>query len=194
MLFLCAGHGFGRTVPPAGYICHRCNQPGKKCVAVVLCAYLTVNARKVQQNCKMHLLTHLNIVSFVRTFYSALSDQWRSSIWCEERSTIKVWHRRSLQLDRCYDTVKVRRLLFLKWTYFRGSFSILAFDAKSLSYQYFFGFNLWSSFIKEVDPVPAELRCPLCQGIFKEAVMIPCCQYSFCDTCIHRSLLVSEYH
>jgi hypothetical protein len=30
---------------------------------------------------------------------------------------------------------------------------------------------------------PPELRCPLCKNIFKDAVMIPCCQYSFCDKC-----------
>lgn len=30
---------------------------------------------------------------------------------------------------------------------------------------------------------PPELRCPLCQAIFKDAVMIPCCHYSFCDKC-----------
>lgn len=31
--------------------------------------------------------------------------------------------------------------------------------------------------------LPAELRCSLCNSIFKEAVMIPCCQHSFCDKC-----------
>lgn len=44
-------------------------------------------------------------------------------------------------------------------------------------------------FAKEADPLPPELLCSLCQGIFKEAVMIPCCQYSFCDTCIRQALL-----
>ncbi|KAI3949657.1 hypothetical protein MKW92_025828 [Papaver armeniacum] len=36
--------------------------------------------------------------------------------------------------------------------------------------------------------LPSELRCSLCNSIFKEAVMIPCCQHSFCDKCI-RSVL-----
>jgi len=50
-----------------------------------------------------------------------------------------------------------------------------------------------SVFAKEADallairPVysepPPELKCPLCSNIFKDAVMIPCCQYSFCDKC-----------
>ncbi|KAI3965429.1 hypothetical protein MKX01_042910 [Papaver californicum] len=32
--------------------------------------------------------------------------------------------------------------------------------------------------------LPSELRCSLCNSIFKEAVMIPCCQHSFCGKCI----------
>ncbi|KAH9329955.1 hypothetical protein KI387_002063, partial [Taxus chinensis] len=28
--------------------------------------------------------------------------------------------------------------------------------------------------------LPSELKCSLCQEIFKVAVMIPCCQFSFC--------------
>ncbi|MCL7024313.1 hypothetical protein MKW94_029165, partial [Papaver nudicaule] len=39
--------------------------------------------------------------------------------------------------------------------------------------------------------LPSELRCSLCNSIFKEAVMIPCCQHSFCDKCI-RSVLVEK--
>ncbi|KAL6970663.1 RING-type E3 ubiquitin transferase [Sarracenia purpurea var. burkii] len=31
---------------------------------------------------------------------------------------------------------------------------------------------------------PSELKCSLCNTFFKEAVMIPCCQHSFCDKCI----------
>lgn len=31
---------------------------------------------------------------------------------------------------------------------------------------------------------PAELRCFLCKSIFEDAVMIPCCQHSFCNKCI----------
>ena len=50
-----------------------------------------------------------------------------------------------------------------------------------------------SVFAKEADALlairpiylepPPELKCPLCSNIFKDAVMIPCCQYSFCDKC-----------
>ncbi|XP_058108561.1 uncharacterized protein LOC131251692 [Magnolia sinica] len=39
--------------------------------------------------------------------------------------------------------------------------------------------------------LPAELRCSLCNTIFKDAVMIPCCQHSFCNKCI-RSVLVEK--
>ncbi|KAL5850666.1 hypothetical protein ACOSQ3_008717 [Xanthoceras sorbifolium] len=38
---------------------------------------------------------------------------------------------------------------------------------------------------------PSELKCSLCNKFFKEAVMIPCCQHSFCEKCI-RSLLVEK--
>ncbi|XP_077230007.1 uncharacterized protein LOC143863227 [Tasmannia lanceolata] len=40
--------------------------------------------------------------------------------------------------------------------------------------------------------LPAELRCSLCNTIFKEAVMIPCCQHSFCDKCIRLVLVEKE--
>ncbi|KAH7428392.1 hypothetical protein KP509_10G090500 [Ceratopteris richardii] len=42
--------------------------------------------------------------------------------------------------------------------------------------------------LKEADALPPELSCSLCQGIFVEAVMIPCCQYSFCEKCIRHYL------
>ncbi|KAA8546216.1 hypothetical protein F0562_003045 [Nyssa sinensis] len=38
--------------------------------------------------------------------------------------------------------------------------------------------------------LPSELKCPLCNTFFKEAVMIPCCQHSFCGKCI--CLVLSE--
>ncbi|XP_024967690.1 E3 ubiquitin ligase PARAQUAT TOLERANCE 3-like isoform X1 [Cynara cardunculus var. scolymus] len=37
--------------------------------------------------------------------------------------------------------------------------------------------------LQKVD-LPSELRCPICNTHFKEAVMIPCCQHSFCEKCI----------
>ncbi|XP_009781066.1 E3 ubiquitin ligase PARAQUAT TOLERANCE 3-like [Nicotiana sylvestris] len=37
--------------------------------------------------------------------------------------------------------------------------------------------------------LPAELKCPLCNTFFKDAVMIPCCQHSFCEKCIRLVLL-----
>ncbi|OMO67009.1 Zinc finger, RING-type [Corchorus capsularis] len=36
---------------------------------------------------------------------------------------------------------------------------------------------------------PSELKCSLCNSFFKEAVMIPCCQHSFCEKCIRHVLL-----
>lgn len=36
--------------------------------------------------------------------------------------------------------------------------------------------------LEKVD-LPSELRCPICNTYFKEAVMIPCCQHSFCKKC-----------
>ncbi|KAM1464090.1 hypothetical protein ACFXTO_043800 [Malus domestica] len=33
-----------------------------------------------------------------------------------------------------------------------------------------------------------ELKCSLCNAYFKEAVMIPCCQHSFCEKCISQVL------
>ncbi|XP_021738922.1 E3 ubiquitin ligase PQT3-like isoform X1 [Chenopodium quinoa] len=36
--------------------------------------------------------------------------------------------------------------------------------------------------------MPSELKCSLCRTFFKEAVMIPCCQHSFCGKCIRAAL------
>ncbi|XP_022731444.1 E3 ubiquitin ligase PARAQUAT TOLERANCE 3-like isoform X2 [Durio zibethinus] len=36
---------------------------------------------------------------------------------------------------------------------------------------------------------PSEMKCSLCYTFFKEAVMIPCCQHSFCDKCICHVLV-----
>ncbi|KAK9142204.1 hypothetical protein Syun_011604 [Stephania yunnanensis] len=43
--------------------------------------------------------------------------------------------------------------------------------------------------IVERPDLPSELRCSLCKSIFKEAVLIPCCQHSFCDKCIRLVLI-----
>ncbi|PRQ28030.1 putative transcription factor interactor and regulator CCHC(Zn) family [Rosa chinensis] len=37
--------------------------------------------------------------------------------------------------------------------------------------------------------MPSEMKCSLCNSFFKEAVMIPCCQHSFCEKCIRQMLL-----
>lgn len=36
--------------------------------------------------------------------------------------------------------------------------------------------------------LPSELRCSICTKYLKEAVMIPCCQHSFCERCIREVL------
>ncbi|KAF6159718.1 hypothetical protein GIB67_029976 [Kingdonia uniflora] len=40
--------------------------------------------------------------------------------------------------------------------------------------------------------LPSELKCSLCNMIFKDAVMIPCCQHSFCEKCIRVVLVEKE--
>ncbi|VFQ60774.1 unnamed protein product [Cuscuta campestris] len=44
-------------------------------------------------------------------------------------------------------------------------------------------------FKKEPSDLPVEFKCPLCNTFFKEAVLIPCCQHSFCKKCISFVLL-----
>ena len=31
--------------------------------------------------------------------------------------------------------------------------------------------------------VPSELRCPMCNSLLTDAVVIPCCGTSYCDDC-----------
>lgn len=37
--------------------------------------------------------------------------------------------------------------------------------------------------------IPSELMCSLCNDLLRDAVLIPCCGYSFCDECIRNRLL-----
>ncbi|XP_069566073.1 E3 ubiquitin-protein ligase RBBP6-like isoform X1 [Brachyistius frenatus] len=46
----------------------------------------------------------------------------------------------------------------------------------------------------EVDPIPSELLCVICQDLLSDAVVIPCCGNSYCDDCIRSALLDSENH
>ncbi|ELT86986.1 hypothetical protein CAPTEDRAFT_37793, partial [Capitella teleta] len=42
--------------------------------------------------------------------------------------------------------------------------------------------------------LPEEFKCPICREMLKEAAIIRCCGYSFCDECIRDALLDSEHH
>lgn len=46
--------------------------------------------------------------------------------------------------------------------------------------------------VMENSDMPSELKCSLCRTFFKEAVMIPCCQHSFCGKCIRVALSENE--
>lgn len=39
--------------------------------------------------------------------------------------------------------------------------------------------------------IPAHLKCPICSGIMREAMEMPCCGASYCDECI-REILLNE--
>ncbi|CAM0136573.1 Protein mpe1 [Umbelopsis sp. WA50703] len=41
-------------------------------------------------------------------------------------------------------------------------------------------------------PVPDDLQCPICMGIFKEAVITQCCGSSYCDECIRTYMLEND--
>lgn len=49
-----------------------------------------------------------------------------------------------------------------------------------------------NQFVEEKREIPEDLICAICKGIFKDAVMIPCCGSSFCDECVRTALLESE--
>ncbi|CAB1441527.1 unnamed protein product [Pleuronectes platessa] len=38
-------------------------------------------------------------------------------------------------------------------------------------------------------PIPHELMCPICNDLMTNAVVIPCCGYSYCELCIRMALL-----
>ena len=47
---------------------------------------------------------------------------------------------------------------------------------------------------KTKDFIPNDMKCKLCLGIFRDAVVIQCCGNSFCDECIRNSLLENNFH
>ncbi|KAI9313480.1 DWNN domain-containing protein [Dichotomocladium elegans] len=42
-------------------------------------------------------------------------------------------------------------------------------------------------------PVPDYLRCPICEGLFREATITPCCGATFCDECIRGHMLDNDF-
>ena len=42
--------------------------------------------------------------------------------------------------------------------------------------------------VKEI-PIPEEMRCPICSKLINDAVLILCCQTSYCDNCIRNELI-----
>lgn len=52
--------------------------------------------------------------------------------------------------------------------------------------------SVQNQFVEEKREIPEDLICAICKGIFKDAVMIPCCGSSFCDECVRTALLESE--
>jgi hypothetical protein len=38
-------------------------------------------------------------------------------------------------------------------------------------------------------PIPEEMKCPICSKLINDAVLILCCQTSFCDNCIRNELI-----
>ncbi|XP_024544726.1 E3 ubiquitin ligase PARAQUAT TOLERANCE 3 [Selaginella moellendorffii] len=130
------GRGRGSGGPPAGYVCHRCGQPG----------------HFIQQ--------------------------------CPTNG------------DPNYDIKKVRLPVGIPRTRLRldqegsyvlpdGSVAMMQPDENLFAKEA----NALLS-VKPTTEAPSELRCPLCRSTFKDAVMIPCCQYSFCDKCIRQNLML----
>ncbi|KAG6551945.1 hypothetical protein Mapa_006562 [Marchantia paleacea] len=130
------GRGYGRAVPPQGYVCHRCGQPGHFIQHCPTNGDPTYDIRRVKLP-----------VGIPKTRLKA--DQEGSYILPDGSVAV-------MQPDESVFAKEADALLSIRPT--------------------------------SAEP-PPELRCPLCQAIFKDAVMIPCCHYSFCDKCIRHELI-----
>ncbi|BFI08027.1 E3 ubiquitin-protein ligase RBBP6 [Marchantia polymorpha subsp. ruderalis] len=130
------GRGYGRAVPPQGYVCHRCGQPGHFIQHCPTNGDPTYDIRRVKLP-----------VGIPKTRLKA--DQEGSYILPDGSVAV-------MQPDESVFAKEADALLSIRPTF--------------------------------AEP-PPELRCPLCQAIFKDAVMIPCCHYSFCDKCIRQELI-----
>ncbi|KAL2642125.1 hypothetical protein R1flu_009712 [Riccia fluitans] len=133
---LSRGRGYGRAVPPQGYVCHRCGQPGHFIQHCPTNGDPTYDIRRVKLP-----------VGIPKTRLKA--DQEGSYILPDGSVAV-------MQPDESVFAKEADALLSIRPT--------------------------------SAEP-PPELRCPLCQAIFKDAVMIPCCHYSFCDKCIRQELI-----
>ena len=43
--------------------------------------------------------------------------------------------------------------------------------------------NAQTGLLESEKPIPPEYYCPICKKIMNNAVVVPCCGESFCDTC-----------
>ena len=44
--------------------------------------------------------------------------------------------------------------------------------------------------VEKKQEIPDEYKCPICSELYRDAVMIPCCQMTACDTCLRDKLML----
>ena len=46
---------------------------------------------------------------------------------------------------------------------------------------------------KEEDEIPGSMKCPLCKGLFEDAVIVSCCGDTFCDPCFKETVKRNDF-
>ncbi|RUS13252.1 hypothetical protein BC937DRAFT_95623, partial [Endogone sp. FLAS-F59071] len=68
---------------------------------------------------------------------------------------------------------------------------LMAKSATTLNFGASSASDLWDLYNSV--PVRPDLECPICKGLFREAVVIPCCGTTYCDECIRKWLLEKDF-
>ncbi|GAA97829.1 uncharacterized protein L969DRAFT_77888 [Mixia osmundae IAM 14324] len=69
-----------------------------------------------------------------------------------------------------------------------GGFVIARPDAASWAQRKTGRKNLTPADVQNLEPTDPDLSCPICAKLLKDAVIVPCCSTSFCETCIRPYL------
>ncbi|KAF3786149.1 putative RING finger protein P8B7-15c [Nymphaea thermarum] len=183
------GRGFGRggmesKTPPPGYVCHRCKVPGMSTSDSCL-LFISLRIPVLVCHCFFDRLGFLASITLLKLYPLYLTGHFIQH--CPTNG------------DPNYDIKKVKPPTGIPKSMLvatpDGSYALPSGAVAVLRPNE-------AAFEKEIEglpstrtvgELPAELRCPLCKDVLKDAVFTSkCCYESFCDKCIREYIITQS--